>query len=171
MKKNVFDTLYIQKPLGCQKTSGSDQLVFWHPSGKNQRIHRTHPKKPDPKYRYIRVFAQIQILARKFLSSTFSRFSDFLDQILAHDFGLNSFSAKIYFGRYIARSLYLFTVSIRMKEHFGCLVKGSIPLIITTLGILGASLRTCKSLSAYVLLHNIPVSRLENLYVYFTTTY
>ena len=70
------------------------------------------------------MFAQIQILARKFLSSTFSRFSDFLDQILAHDFGLNSFSAKIYFGRYIARSLYLFTVSIRMKEHFGCLIKG-----------------------------------------------
>ena len=56
-----------------------------------------------------RVFAQIQILARKFLSGTFSRFSDFLDQILAHDFGLNSFSAKIYFGRYIARTLYLFS--------------------------------------------------------------
>ena len=47
----------------------------------------------------------------------------------------------------------------------------SIPLIITTLGILGASLRTCKSLSAYVLPHNTPVSRLENLYVYLTTTY
>ena len=79
---------------------------------------------------------QIQILARKFLSSTFSRFSDFWDQILAHDFGLasgplvatsrfdyltlfskraggnlglNSFSAKIYFGRHIASGLYLFS--------------------------------------------------------------
>ena len=47
----------------------------------------------------------------------------------------------------------------------------SIPLIITTLGILGASVRTCKPLYAYVLPHNIPVSRLENLYVYLTTTY
>ena len=47
----------------------------------------------------------------------------------------------------------------------------SIPLIITTLGILGASVRTCKPLYAYVLQHNIPVSRLENLYVYLTTTY
>ena len=47
----------------------------------------------------------------------------------------------------------------------------SIPLIITTLGILGASVRTCESLSAYVLPHTIPVSRLENLYVYLTTTY
>ena len=55
------------------------------------------------------MFAQIQILARKFLSRTFSRFSDFMDQILAHDFGLNSFSAKIYFGRYIASGLYLFS--------------------------------------------------------------
>ena len=53
--------------------------------------------------------AQIQILALKFLSSTFSRFSDFMDQILAHDFGLNSFSAKIYFGRHIASELYLFS--------------------------------------------------------------
>ena len=47
----------------------------------------------------------------------------------------------------------------------------SIPLVITTLGILGASVRTCKPLYAYVLPHNIPVSRLENLYVYLTTTY
>ena len=61
----------------------------------------------------------------KFLPANFCRVNH--DQILAHDFGLNSFSAKIYFGRYIARSLYLsqgFIVSIRMKEHFGCLVKG-----------------------------------------------
>ena len=30
--------------LGRKKTSGSDPLVFLHPSGKTQRIHRTHPK-------------------------------------------------------------------------------------------------------------------------------
>ena len=61
---------------------------------------------------------------------------------------------------------------IRIPEFSDfAIMQHSIPLIITTLGILGASLRTCKSLSAYVLLHNIPVSRLENLYVYFTTTY
>ena len=47
----------------------------------------------------------------------------------------------------------------------------SIPLIITTLGNLDASVRTCKPLYAYVLPHNIPVSRLETLYVYLTTTY
>ena len=44
LKKNVFDRLFFQKQLECKKTSGSDQLVFLHPSGKNQRIHRTHPK-------------------------------------------------------------------------------------------------------------------------------
>ena len=42
------------------------------------------------------VFAQIQILARKFLSSTFSRFSDFLDQILAHDFVAQTFDYYIF---------------------------------------------------------------------------
>ena len=36
----------------------------------------------------------------------------------------------------------------------------SIPLTIPALGILGAFIRTCKPLSAYVLPHNIPVSRL-----------
>ena len=30
--------------LVAKKTSGSDPLVFLHPSGKTQRIHRTHPK-------------------------------------------------------------------------------------------------------------------------------
>ena len=43
LKKNVFDRLFFQKQLECKKTSGSDQLVFLHPSGKNQQIHRTHP--------------------------------------------------------------------------------------------------------------------------------
>ena len=62
------------------------------------------------------MFAQIHILARKFLSSTFSRFSDFLDQILAHDFGLNSFSAKIYFGRHIASGRYFFS-GFHIGEH------------------------------------------------------
>ena len=28
MKKNVFDTLYIQKPLGCQKQAGPTSLFF-----------------------------------------------------------------------------------------------------------------------------------------------
>ena len=55
--------------------------------------------------------------------------------------------------------------------HSSAVFLASIPLIITTLGILGASIRTCKPLYAYVLPHNIPVSRLENLYVYLTTTY
>ena len=34
----------ISNPLGRKKTSGSDPLAFLHPSGKTQRIHRTHPE-------------------------------------------------------------------------------------------------------------------------------
>ena len=45
-----------------------------------------------------RVFAQFQILALKFLSSTFSRFSNFMDLIFAPWSSCrNSFSAKIHF--------------------------------------------------------------------------
>ena len=39
-----FSRLYFSNPLGRKKTSGSDPLVFLHPSCKTQRIHRTHPK-------------------------------------------------------------------------------------------------------------------------------
>ena len=45
LKKNVFDRLFFQKPLGCKKTYGPDQLDFLHSSGKIQRIHRKHPNK------------------------------------------------------------------------------------------------------------------------------
>ena len=64
----------------------------------------------------IRVFAQIQILALKFLSSNFSRFSNFIDQILAHEFGLNSFSAKIYFFGTRSGMGKTVTVTVRTKE-------------------------------------------------------
>ena len=42
----IFSRLYpFQSDWYCsKKTSGSDPLVFLHTSGKNQRIHRTHPK-------------------------------------------------------------------------------------------------------------------------------
>ena len=47
----------------------------------------------------------------------------------------------------------------------------SIPLTIPTLGILGAFISTSKSLSAYVLPHNIPVLRLYSQSVCSTTMY
>ena len=56
-----------------------------------------------------RVFEQIQIFDLQFLSSNFSLFSNFIDHILAHEFDLNSFSAEIYVGQYIASGLYLFS--------------------------------------------------------------
>ena len=47
------------------------------------------------------MFAQLQILALKFLSSTFSRFSNFMDLIFAPSSCRNSFSAKIHFCRFL----------------------------------------------------------------------
>ena len=47
------------------------------------------------------MFAHFQILALKFLSSSFSRFSNFMDLIFAPSSCRNSFSAKIHFCRFL----------------------------------------------------------------------
>ena len=83
---------------GCARTEGS-----WCECLHRFRVCKDYSMTSRGKMQnaWNRVFAHFQILALKFLSSSFSRFSNLLDQIFAPSSCRNSFSAKIHFCRFL----------------------------------------------------------------------